>query len=164
MTGRKLAAVLLLLLAAGCGVQPTGAVPAGEAPSIPDNRLVVKTPGDATLYFLVRGGLYGSSRSLSGQTGVDAALNALLSGPDARESAAGMVTLLPRVTGPVKVWGSDVLTIQVPFAIKGLPELALSQLVCTAVTVTRYSSAGGALNGVNLGGTDGPPGYRECHP
>jgi CheY-like chemotaxis protein len=62
------------------------------------------------------------------------------------------------ISAPVSVTLGGTPTVTVPFAIRGLPSLAVSQLACTAIAVSR--SANGSA-GINLVGLDGPAGFRQ---
>jgi hypothetical protein len=160
MTARGLLALAALLLLTACGIQPTGAVPAGEAPGIPDTQGNLPESTNLTLYFLLNGQLYGVARQQRQQSwSIDEAVAELLRGPDEQEQAEGMVTLLPATSAPVVVTGGGTLTISVPFAVRNLPRLALSQLVCTTSALSGTANGPG---GIILVGTDGSAGYHEC--
>jgi hypothetical protein len=116
------------------------------------------------LYFLFKGGLAATTRQSSAPN-INEVLDALLVGPNEKESATGVVTLLPRGYSGVSVSVGNTVTVDVPFAVKGLPRLAISQLVCTAVTTSQISGGGSAgmiVTGIIVTGTDGTVGYQEC--
>jgi hypothetical protein len=69
------------------------------------------------------------------------AISELLNGPDDGERAEGATSLLPPISAPVSVTLGGTPTVTVPFAIRGLPSLAVSQLACTAVAVSRLANA-----------------------
>ncbi|RBQ15829.1 hypothetical protein DP939_32980 [Spongiactinospora rosea] len=129
---RGLAAGLLALVAvAGCGVQPSDPIPAGEPPSGS-----VRPPAKVTLYLLKNGRLSAVKRPrpddrplFPGDT-----LALLAAGPDAKEKARGFTTEVPREAGPfsaiVRPPGQVVVNLSVPA--KGLSERAVEQIACTA--------------------------------
>jgi hypothetical protein len=159
MTARRLLALAVLLLLTACGIQPTGAVPAGEAPGIPDIKGNFRDSTDLMLYFLFKGQLYGVARQQQRPLSVGEAVGQLLRGPNEQEQAEGLVTLLPVTSAPVVVTGGGTPTVSVPFAVRNLAQLAVSQLVCTTSALSRTTNRPG---GIILAGTDGPAGYHEC--
>ncbi|WP_326834838.1 hypothetical protein VSH64_07900 [Amycolatopsis rhabdoformis] len=129
---RRLAPPLVaLLLAAGCGIQPTGVVPAGSGPYL--NK---QSAGRVSLYFL-RGGklapvlrFTGSSREVGPQN----VLAALFAGPTAQERAEGYSSLLPtgQIFSAVDTTSTPV-TVRVPTALPDDVPARLGQVVCTTI-------------------------------
>ncbi|MFB7515284.1 hypothetical protein [Streptomyces sp. NPDC056144] len=76
-----------------------------------------------------------------GPVTTDKVLAALLAGPRPEEASAGLTTVLPRGAGSPHVseeesGGTDgrrLLLLRAPFAVTGLPDSAVRQLVCTTV-------------------------------
>ena len=157
MTARRFVALAALLTTTACGVQPTGVVGAGPAPTIPDTRNGL-VENDLILYFLFDGQLHAVARPSSKPVSVGMAISELLNGPDDGERAKGVTSLLPPISAPVSVTLGGTPTVTVPFAIRGLPSLAVSQLACTAIAVSRSANCSA---GINLVGLDGPAGFRQ---
>jgi hypothetical protein len=161
MTARRFVALAALLTMTACGVQPTGVVGAGPAPGIPDARTSLAEPNGLILYFLLDGKLHAVARPSPTPESLGLALNELLNGPNDPERAGGATTLLPPFSTPVSVTGTtgSIPTVTVPFAVRRLPPLAISQLVCTAGAVSQWPADSA---GINLIGLDGPTGLRQC--
>lgn len=122
---RIVLAVLAVSLLAGCGIQPTGVVDAGEpAEGVPAGGVVYLLGPDGQLLPVQRAGL--------STGGPREAVESLLAGPDDAERAAGYRTALPdgvTVLGEASVGPGIALTFSADpneFA-----ELALTQLGCT---------------------------------
>ncbi|MFD8494570.1 hypothetical protein [Amycolatopsis sp. NPDC059657] len=156
--------VALALLLSGCGVQATGAVPMGPAPTfVPRGETSGLAPADLVLFFVVDGHIQGVARPSNGRNSLSTALTLLLKGPDAEEMKRGMVTFLPTSSGSVAYEVADMLTLKLPFALKGLTPLATSQLACTALTALNVSGIGTARPDlVTLSGADGAVTQRGC--
>lgn len=122
---KKLWLVLALLLLAGCGVQPSGVIDGGEAPT-------GVAPG-ATLYFVdADGELSPQVRSTERLGSISEALALLLSGPGAdlrTEIAPITVTRVGVTTAP------GVIHLMVPLTIDDVTPLGIDQIVCTALGV-----------------------------
>lgn len=160
----KRALLALVLLVSGCGVQATGAVPMGPAPTH-------VTPGapsglnqaDLVLFFVSDGRIQGVARPSGGQASVATVLALLQKGPTADETNRGLVTFLPRSTAPLSVEITDIVTIRLPFPVEGLPPLATSQLACTAVTALSVNRIGNVRSdAVMLLGSEGAALQRGC--
>jgi hypothetical protein len=161
MKVRRFAAVAALLAVTACGVQPTGVINAGEAPSIRDTRSSAPA-GYVILYFLVDGRLTGMPRQVSGYVTAADALNQLLAGPTDEEVANGAQTLLPAASG-ARVSGFSIPAVTVPFPVHKLPQLAISQLACTTLAVVQPVDNPAPL--ISLIGTDGAAAELEkCIP
>ncbi|WP_030768506.1 GerMN domain-containing protein [Streptomyces sp. NRRL F-2664] len=153
------------LLLAGCGIKRTGVVESGHAAG-------VKIPGDknaAVLYFVSKDG--DRLVPVPFQMGADYTLaptpllRLLLNGPSGPASAAGLTTALPPVpddrTNSATVGAYAPykgLTVNVPFAVGGLSELARDQLVCTI----GVSAVRDTLSPVTIQGTDTTLPSADC--
>jgi hypothetical protein len=128
---KVLVLVMMLLLIGACGVKPTGAVPAGPAPTL-------RNPGsagsgtDVILYFVIDGRVAPVTRPTGTQVSVSTALSMLLSGPSYEESADGYTTMLRPGSGPVDLSPGPPAVISFAFPLKQLTSVAINQLVCTA--------------------------------
>ncbi|MEC4574928.1 GerMN domain-containing protein [Streptomyces virginiae] len=174
MTGRKTrsraAAVTAALtgcalLLTGCGIKRTGVIESGHAAA-------AKVPGGkniAVLYFISKDGDRLVPVPFSIGTDYILAptplLRVLLNGPIGPSSAAGLTTQLPKVPGDksdaVTVRRSPQdkgLTVQVPFAVSGLSELARAQLVCTI----GVSGVRDTVSPVTIEGTDTTLPSADC--
>ncbi|MFI5588706.1 hypothetical protein ACIA5G_26880 [Amycolatopsis sp. NPDC051758] len=159
---KKLFVVLAVLLLAGaCGIKPTGAVPAGPAPTLPNPE-----PGgrgtDLTLYFVIDGRVAPVTRPASGTAGVSTALSILLNGPSDTEAAEGYVTRLPPQSGPVALAPGPPVVITLPFPINRLTSIAINQLVCTAFAALAAEGSYAVDGTVTLSGPDGQLPSRAC--
>ncbi|MFI0420878.1 hypothetical protein [Spongiactinospora sp. 9N601] len=154
---RVLAAGLLTLTAvAGCGVQPSDAIPAGEPPSGPVARATT-----IKLYFLKNGRLSAVTRPWAdgrplfpGDT-----LALLAAGPNTTETAQGFTTDVPPDAGPfsaiVRPVGQVVVNLSIPA--KDLSERAVEQIACTAADAGPESPAE-----VSVVGTGRSVSPRDC--
>ncbi|MEW2416078.1 hypothetical protein AB0953_20485 [Streptomyces sp. NPDC046866] len=125
-----------LLLAAGCGIKPTGVVESGAPAKMP-----MAVPNDnALVYYLTPDDRLAPSTVPYAAPSPGGALARLLAGPTQQERSAGLRTAVPVVdTGAateVRVLQSNSAIIEVvlPFAVAELPDLARRQLVCTALS------------------------------
>jgi hypothetical protein len=127
-TALRCAATLIVGLSAGCGVQPTGVVDAGE----PAKGIV---PG-TTVYFVFRGQLAPVRRPELRPDNPKATLQSLFDGPTAEEESKGAATELPRDFQIDRVDGSDgaSIVVQVPSRrlLAGLSDVGYKQISCTA--------------------------------
>jgi hypothetical protein len=118
------------LLAAGCGVQPTGVIPAGPAPAVAGSQFDLMT-----LYFLLDGQLAPVQRSWPGAKTPETALAQLFDGPSDEELKMGYGSLLPSGGSPkigiASVDGTP--TVTVPYAVQKLSTDGLSQIACTTI-------------------------------
>ncbi|GGL49100.1 hypothetical protein [Planomonospora parontospora] len=124
---RVLAAGLVALAVAGCGVRPSDVIPAGDPPSGP------VAPATITLY-LVRNGRLDAVTRPGGPLSRADTLALLAAGPAAGERARGLTTDVPPEAGPFSVTverpGHVVVTPSAPAG--ELSALAVGQIVCTA--------------------------------
>jgi hypothetical protein len=151
---RVLAAGLVSLVAvAGCGVQPSDAIPAGDPPSG-----AVEPITTITLYLVKNGRLSAVTRA-DGPVSQASTLALLAVGPTAREQAHGFTTDVPPETGPFSVTaepaGRLVVTLSTPAS--ELSTLAVEQIVCTAAATAPQSPAQ-----VTVVGTGQRVGPRSC--
>lgn len=131
---RMLAPLLAVLLAAGCGLRPTGPTDEGRAPT--------GVASGVTLYFIGGDGELRPDFRGTGRLGtVSDAVSLLITGPG-RDS--GLRTgIAPVSTTRVTVTtGPDVLTVLVPLAIDEVTPQGIDQIVCTALGV--HVQSGGA--------------------
>ncbi|GGQ21908.1 MULTISPECIES: GerMN domain-containing protein [Streptomyces] len=153
------------LLLTGCGIKRTGVIESGHAAA-------AKVPGGknaAVLYFVSKDGdrlvpvpfSIGADYTLAPTP----LLRVLLNGPIGPASAAGLTTALPRVPAEksdavtVGQYAPDKgLTVNVPFAVGGLSELARNQLVCTV----GVSGVRDTLSPVSIHGTDTTLPSADC--
>ncbi|HEV7980324.1 hypothetical protein [Amycolatopsis sp.] len=159
MSVRRFAAFMTLLAVTACGVQPTGVINAGDAPGLPDDR---GTTGYVILYFVINGRLTGLSRQTPSSSSIPVALDLLLKGPTSTERANGATTFLPTTSSKASVSYDDIPIVKVSFPVLDLPQLAVSQLTCTALATARPSNT--ADFAVTLVGTDGKTEPRQCLP
>jgi hypothetical protein len=151
---KKLFAVLAVLLLAGaCGIKPTGAIPAGPAPTL-QNTGADGRGTELTLYFVRDGRVAPVTRETEFSTSVGTALSTLLNGPSDAEAADGYTTMLPLESGQIALAPDPPARITFAFPLKRLNTMAINQLVCTAfaalATQSRY-----VIDGIiTLVGTD----------
>ncbi|WP_267244431.1 hypothetical protein [Streptomyces sp. PR69] len=162
------AAVLL----AGCGVQGTGVVEAGGPATIevyPDEeyRLLLFFVGpEGHLVPVARSAdsdLSDRKELRVAQEAIGKSLTALTAGPLPHEQETGLDSALPPPpVGPMRVLPSSGfpgrVEIRAPFAVRGLPENAVRQLVCTAAYAADTEGAAEVL----LTGPDGKLPAARC--
>jgi hypothetical protein len=161
MKARLLAILAAATLAAGCGIQPTGVVPAGPGPQIRGTE--GSTPPDlVALYFVADGRVIPVDRPAVGVTSPEAALTLLLKGPTADESVQGFTTFVPSEVGRVHVYSGDPPYLVLPFNARKLSGQAVNQLVCTAMAA--YSATGTPMRspGMNITGPEGETYFEAC--
>ncbi|GII82261.1 lipoprotein [Sphaerisporangium siamense] len=127
---RVLAAGLVSLAAvAGCGVQPSGAIEAGDPPSG-----AVALDMGITLYLVKRGRVGVVTRPSGRPVFREDMLALLAAGPSVMEREQGFTTEVPSEAGPFSVTvmpaGRLVVTVSLPAG--ELSPLAVEQIVCTA--------------------------------
>ncbi|GII97220.1 hypothetical protein [Sinosporangium siamense] len=122
---RRLAAVLLLAVTAvGCGIQPTGITPAGDAP------IARASTTTNAVYFVKKGKLVRVTRTAPLMPANGYALMQLVDGPTAAEAADGITTAIDGSGYGIEVepeGDAMVLTLE-----KRPTGAALGQWVCTA--------------------------------
>ncbi|MBD0742706.1 hypothetical protein [Streptomyces sp. CBMA152] len=128
-----LTAVLFAACLAGCGISPTGPVPAGAPAS------GLRQPGSvsyqAQVYFVSPYGVQAVARHATTPVGPQQALDLLLEGPDDAERARGLITEVPPMYGQLVAKageGAVDLYLPVPVAKMSGGGLGLTQIICTA--------------------------------
>ncbi|TMR11427.1 hypothetical protein ETD86_35765 [Nonomuraea turkmeniaca] len=152
---RMLAAGLVSLVAvAGCGVQPSDAIRAGEPPS---GRVAPTTT--ITLYLVKNGRLSTVTRPNDRPMFLADTLALLADEPTAGEQAHGFTTDVPPEAGPFSVTakpaGRLVVTLSTPAT--ELSTLAVEQIVCTAAAAAPES-----ITQVTVVGAGHGVGPRSC--
>ncbi|MCA2226084.1 hypothetical protein [Nonomuraea aurantiaca] len=153
---RMLAAGLVSLIAvAGCGVQPSDAIPAGDPPSGPVRLATI------TIYLVKNGRLGMVTRPGPPLPPADA-LALLADGPTASEQAHGFTTDVPREAGPFAVTpprgrrsGHLAVTLSTPA--RELSTLAVEQIACTVIATAPESPTQ-----VTVAGAEQGVGPRSC--
>jgi len=151
----------VLLLAGGCGIQPTPVIPLGPAPTIPNPA----SGPNLTLYFVSQGRVVPSTRVTGTALKPTDALNLLLKGPNQSEFSQGIYTELPTPNGKSIDVDDRTVPVQVfvPFSQKELTDVAINQLACTSIAALATSSrVPDSGLGVVLTMTDGKLGPRPC--
>ncbi|MEU4409110.1 hypothetical protein AB0F88_31745 [Streptosporangium sp. NPDC023963] len=154
---RMLAAGLVsLAAAAGCGVQPSDVIPAGDPPS---GRVAPATT--TTLYLVKNGRISAVTRPRDRPMFPADTLALLADGPTAGERANGFTTEVPPEAGPFSVTarpaGHLVVTLSAPAGELSAP--AVGQIVCTAAATAPESPAEVQVTVVGAGQSVGP---RNC--
>ena len=138
---RFLGLFAIVLLAAGCGVRPSGVIVGEEAPSGPAVGSVGNT---ATVYFVLDGKLAPVSRTGVSDVYADR-VRVLEQGPNEDERASGYTTELPPTFEPIAIGISEAA---IGVNVRELTPNAVSQLVCTVIA----SGGGGPSKTVTLSG------------
>lgn len=161
MKARLLAVLASAMLAAGCGIQPTGVIQAGPGPQIRGTEST-RPPGVMTLYFVADGRVTPVDRPAVGVATPETAIALLLKGPTADESALGFTTFVPYEVDRVQVFPGNPPIISLPFSAYKLSGQAVNQLVCTATAA--YSARDTPLisPGMNVSGPDGQTYFQAC--
>ncbi|MEV5322537.1 hypothetical protein WBK31_13725 [Nonomuraea sp. N2-4H] len=130
MPGRLAAVAAVAALAAGCGITGTGVRPVGEPVQ---GGLTGESGRLLRVYFVTPEGTWPVSRPVVAGDGVQEAVDALLAGPTADERARGLATRVPATKEQVRARTSGGrVELRLPWLVRDLPHLAVSQLVCTA--------------------------------
>lgn len=134
MTRRHVLArvVLVAVLSAGCGVQPSGVITGGPAPTQPVADLPAPG-GGAVLYFLADSALTQVLRPTRERLWPAQALALLQDGPDGDERAADLTSEVPTGLDPVAVTVdvSGDVEVVVSADVTTLSATAVDQIVCT---------------------------------
>ncbi|WP_411122114.1 hypothetical protein [Streptomyces sp. x-19] len=125
-----LAGVLTATLA-GCGIEPTDVIDAGEPAT------GVRAPGKPTvnvqLFFYGPDGLHPATRPAREPLDPQAAIDLLVQGPNHAERMRGLSSVVPKFPAPLTATsGTGQVTITLPVNAKLLDPASLNQLVCTA--------------------------------
>jgi hypothetical protein len=131
--------VLIALLAAGCGIRPSGVITGGSAPTWSGE--AVPTPGPPAdgvrLSLLSNGGLTWVLRPIRNRLSPAGTLTLLAGGPDADERASGLTTEVPPDIAPIEVTsGPSGMTVTLSRDVSTLSTTAVDQIVCTAGNAT----------------------------
>jgi hypothetical protein len=142
----------LALLLAGCGIQPTGVIDAGQAPT-------GVTQG-VTLYFVDANDRLRPQLRRTGHLGtISEALAWLLSGP-----VSGLRTQITATEGVTRVFVEttpDLIQLRLPLATYEVTPLGIDQIVCTTLGVW-VQSGGSRTTRVRLDFTLGADKVRTC--
>ncbi|MEV0381132.1 hypothetical protein [Nonomuraea sp. NPDC050643] len=130
----RVAAVLVAAALAGCGITDTDPLPAGR----PVQGGLTEDSGRLLrVYFVTAQGTWPVSRPAPAGDRLQRAMDALLTGPTADERARGLVTRLPAAAEPIRARSAgDRVELRVPWLVRDLPPVAVSQMVCTAAAAT----------------------------
>ncbi|MCK7622778.1 hypothetical protein MUU72_06615 [Streptomyces sp. RS10V-4] len=121
----------LAVALAGCGVEPTDVIDAGEPAS--GLRAPGKPPADVQLYFYGPDGLHPATRRAKEPLDPQAAIDLLAQGPNHAERMRGLSSVVPKFPGPLTATtGPGRVVIDLPVNAKLLDPASLNQLVCTA--------------------------------
>lgn len=149
---RRIWLTALALLLAGCGIQPTGVIDAGQAPT-------GVAPG-VTLYFVdANGRLRPQLRSTARLGTISEALAWLLSGP-----ISGLRTQITSTGGVTRVFVEttpELIHLRLPLATYEVTSLGIDQIVCTTLGVW-VQSGGSRTTKVRLNFTLGADKVRTC--
>ncbi|MFI7231678.1 GerMN domain-containing protein [Nonomuraea angiospora] len=151
---RALAAGLLSLLAvAGCGVQPSDAIPAGDPPSG-----FVAPPRKIILYLVKDGRLRMVTRPDRRLPPADT-LALLAAKPTASERARGLTTEVPPEAAPFSLAAEPTGHVKVTLSTPAgdLSTLALDQIVCTVAAMAPESRVQ-----ITVAGAGQSVGPRDC--
>ncbi|GGX46837.1 hypothetical protein [Streptomyces noursei] len=125
-----LAGVLTATLA-GCGIEPTDVIDAGEPAT--GVRAPGKPPADVQLFFYGPDGLHPAIRPAKEPLDPQDAINLLVQGPNHAERMRGLSSVVPKFPGPLTATsGPGQVAITLPVNAKLVDPASLNQLVCTA--------------------------------
>jgi hypothetical protein len=128
-------AVAVLLLLAGCGIEPSGVTDGGDAPT-------GVAPG-MTLYFIDAGGALTPQQHDTDSLGtISDALSLLLASPDSPERRTEIADV--GVTRVGVVVDGDTIELRVPLAGRDVTPRGIDQIVCTAIAA--HVQRGGSLD------------------
>ncbi|MGW7533491.1 hypothetical protein [Amycolatopsis sp. NPDC054798] len=138
---RLLGLIAVLVLAAGCGVRPSGVIIGENAPSGPPNGNAGHT---ATVYFVLNDRVVPVVRTGAGDVAADR-VRALERGPDEDERAGGYTTELPPSFEPIAIGVNEAA---IGVNVRELSPNAVAQLVCTVLA----AGGGGTSGTITLSG------------
>ncbi|MFE6738662.1 hypothetical protein [Streptomyces tubercidicus] len=157
MTPRRFLVLLpvVALTASGCAIGPSG-VMAVDRPATG-----IRTT--ASLYFLGPAGPTPVVRQVAGPTTAEAAVNTLFAGPSPSEQARGLSTEVPISPRLVRAKaGTGKVDLVLPVDVSALSPLAVSQIVCTAVSAQRSTDPTPITIGITIHGGGGFLGPLYC--
>ncbi|MEV0311269.1 GerMN domain-containing protein [Nonomuraea fuscirosea] len=126
-------ALVAVAVSAGCGISDTEALPAGQPVR---GGLTADSGSLLRVYFVTPQGTWPVSRPAAAGDRLQQAMDALLSGPTAEERARGLGTKLPTADRKLRATARrDGVELHLPWLVRDLPHVAVSQLVCTAAAV-----------------------------
>ncbi|QGN49937.1 GerMN domain-containing protein [Micromonospora sp. WMMD558] len=149
------ALAVLVALAAGCGVRPSGVITGGPAPVGPAR--------GTGLFFVSEQRLTLVLRPVPPPGSVDKALALLFAGPDPAEQKQGYTSEIPADVGlgSLSTPGGAGTTVTLTGGVTALSATAVDQIVCTV----RYAAPESMPTAVTLAGPDGSRGPLTCaHP
>ncbi|MEU0531146.1 hypothetical protein [Amycolatopsis tolypomycina] len=158
---KKLAVLAVLLLVSACGVKPTPVVAAGPAPTLRSPATAGRGT-DLILYFVLADRVAPVVRPSAGVVGVESALTMLLDGPSVDEREGGYTTALPGPSGTIALTPGSPATITVPFPLRPLTGVGISQLVCTAFAALAAQGRYAVDGTIDLAGPDVRLPYQTC--
>ncbi|GAA1633024.1 hypothetical protein GCM10009733_032420 [Nonomuraea maheshkhaliensis] len=133
MIAAGIAVVIAVAVSAGCGITDTEALPAGQPVR---GGLTAESGSLLRVYFVTPQGTWPVSRPAAAGDRLRQAMDALLSGPTAEERARGLDTRLPEADRGLRATARrDGVELHLPWLVRDLPHVAVSQLVCTAAAV-----------------------------
>ncbi|MFI1200536.1 hypothetical protein K2224_39755 (plasmid) [Streptomyces sp. BHT-5-2] len=116
---------------AGCGIEPTDVIDAGEPAT--GVRAPGKPPADVQLFFYGPDGLHPATRPAKEPLDPQAAIDLLVQGPNHAERMRGLSSVVPKFPAPLTATtGPGQVVITLPVNAKLLDPASLNQLVCTA--------------------------------
>jgi hypothetical protein len=131
---RVLAILLVVLVAAGCGVRPSGVITGVEAPSgpaegeVPPGSPALSPTSSLALFFVSGDRVASVPRHLVHEDLV----GMLADGPDPDERAQGLSTEVPKAAAPATVTASGSgMDVALATDVDGLTRFAVDQIVCT---------------------------------
>ncbi|MCZ0992481.1 hypothetical protein O1L44_04180 [Streptomyces noursei] len=122
---------MLTATLAGCGIEPTDVIDAGEPAT--GVRAPGKPPADVQLFFYGPDGLHPAIRPAKEPLDPQGAINLLVQGPNHAERMRGLSSVVPKFPGPLTATsGPGQVAITLPVNAKLVDPASLNQLVCTA--------------------------------
>ncbi|MFC3499539.1 hypothetical protein ACFOOK_00800 [Micromonospora krabiensis] len=150
--------VLVTLVAAGCGVRPSGVVTGRPAPDGP-------TEG-ARLYLVRQGELAPVVRPAQEFLSSEQVVGLLAQGPNERERSQGFTTEVPAglvpAAPPVATPGAVGFTLTMTGPVTTLSTIAADQITCTMWDAPGFANRGRKPLPVTIAGSDGARAPRVC--
>ncbi|MEV4123253.1 hypothetical protein [Micromonospora sp. NPDC049645] len=165
MTGRRIVRALLAgglllptLVAAGCGVRPSGVITGRSAVSGPAQGVGVYLIGQGELALVLRPAKVAPPLA--------DVLALLAAGPEENERRQGLTSEVPAGLDPVTVTSapdqSDGLTVRTTTTARALSENAVDQIVCTVADAAAQTGQTKSFVPVTIVGPDGARSPRRC--